>query len=319
MTENFLKLVNIEKSFGTEKILAGINLEISKGEFITILGPSGCGKTTLLRIISGIEYPYSGNVLLENNEITNIHAENRNVNTVFQSYALFPHMNVEENVGYGLKLKKINKDIIKKQVDEFLELVQLKGYNKRKVTELSGGQKQRVALARALIMNPKILLLDEPLGALDLKLRRDMQLELKRIQKKMGITTIYVTHDQEEAINMSDRIAVMHKGNFEQIGTPDEIYNTPKTEFVAKFVDSANIFRGKLIKTGKDAEALISNHKINICETKLPVESDILICCRTEEILIGDENIPNQGIPVVVKEKFFGGGNLRIEFVLENG
>ena len=242
MAEVSLELKEIKKSFTEgEAVLDNISLEISKGEFITLLGSSGCGKTTTLRIIAGLEQPDAGSVWLDGREVTGLEPNQRDVNTVFQNYALFPHMNVAENIGYGLKLKKVPKSEIRKKVSQMLELVQLEGYEKRKPSELSGGQKQRVAIARALVNNPKVLLLDEPLGALDLQLRRAMQIELKHLQKKLGITFIYITHDQEEAINMSDRIAVMRDGSIEQIGTPDEIYNHPKTSYVATFVGNANI------------------------------------------------------------------------------
>ena len=245
MAEVSLELKEIKKSFTEgEAVLDNISLEISKGEFITLLGSSGCGKTTTLRIIAGLEQPDAGSVWLDGREVTGLEPNQRDVNTVFQNYALFPHMNVAENIGYGLKLKKVPKSEIRKKVSRMLELVQLEGYEKRKPSELSGGQKQRVAIARALVNNPKILLLDEPLGALDLQLRRAMQIELKHLQKKLGITFIYITHDQEEAINMSDRIAVMRDGRIEQIGTPDEIYNHPKTSYVATFVGNANILHG---------------------------------------------------------------------------
>ena len=245
MAEVSLELKEIKKSFTEgEAVLDNISLEISKGEFITLLGSSGCGKTTTLRIIAGLEQPDAGSVWLDGREVTGLEPNQRDVNTVFQNYALFPHMNVAENIGYGLKLKKVPKSEIRKKVSQMLELVQLEGYEKRKPSELSGGQKQRVAIARALVNNPKVLLLDEPLGALDLQLRRAMQIELKHLQKKLGITFIYITHDQEEAINMSDRIAVMKDGRIEQIGTPDEIYNHPKTSYVATFVGNANILHG---------------------------------------------------------------------------
>lgn len=262
MAEVSLELKEIKKSFTEgEAVLDNISLEISKGEFITLLGSSGCGKTTTLRIIAGLEQPDAGSVWLDGREVTGLEPNQRDVNTVFQNYALFPHMNVAENIGYGLKLKKVPKSEIRKKVSQMLELVQLEGYEKRKPSELSGGQKQRVAIARALVNNPKVLLLDEPLGALDLQLRRAMQIELKHLQKKLGITFIYITHDQEEAINMSDRIAVMKDGRIEQIGTPDEIYNHPKTSYVATFVGNANILHGvaesiqgenAIIKIGND-------------------------------------------------------------------
>ena len=209
MEENtILQLQGVRKRFGDSEILEGIDLKIRRGEFITLLGASGCGKTTTLRIIAGLEFPDSGRVILEGRDITELEPNKRSVNTVFQNYALFPHMNVADNIGYGLKIRKVSRAVIAKKVEEMLHLVQLEGFEKRMPSQLSGGQKQRVAIARAVVNEPKVLLLDEPLGALDLKLRRQMQLELKRLQKRLGITFIYITHDQEEAINMSDRIAV---------------------------------------------------------------------------------------------------------------
>lgn len=264
MSDSFLELKNLKKSFAPgEAVLQGINLTIRQGEFVTLLGASGCGKTTTLRIIAGLEQPDSGSVWLEGQDVTALEPNQRDVNTVFQNYALFPHMNVAENIGYGLKLKKVPKSEIRKKVSQMLELVQLEGYEKRKPSELSGGQKQRVAIARALVNNPKVLLLDEPLGALDLQLRRAMQIELKHLQKKLGITFIYITHDQEEAINMSDRIAVMKDGRIEQIGTPDEIYNHPKTSYVATFVGNANILHGAAERIqGENAIVKIGNDRV---------------------------------------------------------
>jgi len=264
LAEVSLELKEIKKSFTEgEAVLDNISLEISKGEFITLLGSSGCGKTTTLRIIAGLEQPDAGSVWLDGREVTGLEPNQRDVNTVFQNYALFPHMNVAENIGYGLKLKKVPKSEIRKKVSQMLELVQLEGYEKRKPSELSGGQKQRVAIARALVNNPKVLLLDEPLGALDLQLRRAMQIELKHLQKKLGITFIYITHDQEEAINMSDRIAVMKDGRIEQIGTPDEIYNHPKTSYVATFVGNANILHGVAESIqGENAIVKIGNDRV---------------------------------------------------------
>ena len=260
MSEISLELKNIKKSFQEgEDVLESICLTAKKGEFVTLLGSSGCGKTTTLRIIAGLEQPDSGQVFLNGKDVTGLEPNRRNVNTVFQNYALFPHMNVADNIGYGLKLKKTPKAEISRRVKEMLELVQLTGFEKRKPSELSGGQRQRVAIARALVNNPEVLLLDEPLGALDLQLRRAMQHELKRLQKKLGITFIYITHDQEEAINMSDTIAVMNHGRFEQIGTSDEIYNHPKTSYVATFVGNANILKG-VVKESSDNNA----HQITI-------------------------------------------------------
>lgn len=264
MPDILLELKNIKKSFTPgEDVLDDICLTVARGEFVTLLGSSGCGKTTTLRIIAGLEQTDSGSVWINGQDVTKLPPDKRDVNTVFQNYALFPHMNVAENIGYGLKLRKVPRGEIKKKVAHMLELVQLEGYEKRKPSELSGGQKQRVAIARALVNNPKVLLLDEPLGALDLQLRRAMQIELKHLQKKLGITFIYITHDQEEAINMSDRIAVMKDGRIEQIGTPDEIYNHPKTSYVATFVGNANILHGAAESIqGQNAIVKIGNDKV---------------------------------------------------------
>ena len=289
MGDNILELVNLNKSFGNTQVLKGLNIEIARGEFITILGSSGCGKTTMLRIIAGLEEPDSGKVLLNGNDITSLEPNKRNVNTVFQSYALFPNMNVEKNIAYGLKIKGIPKNQIKERVAQMLKMVQLEGFEKRNPNELSGGQRQRVAITRAVINQPDVLLLDEPLGALDLKLRRQMQLELKRFQKKLGITFIYITHDQEEAINMSDRIAVMRDGLFEQIGTPNDIYYHPRTSFVADFVGNANIFR----------------------------ENGKTYAIRGEKVLMNES--PQCVREAVVKEKTFAGGQLKILFGLNDG
>lgn len=301
MAEVSLELKEIKKSFTEgEAVLDNISLEISKGEFITLLGSSGCGKTTTLRIIAGLEQPDAGSVWLDGREVTGLEPNQRDVNTVFQNYALFPHMNVAENIGYGLKLKKVPKSEIRKKVSQMLELVQLEGYERRKPSELSGGQKQRVAIARALVNNPKVLLLDEPLGALDLQLRRAMQIELKHLQKKLGITFIYITHDQEEAINMSDRIAVMRDGRIEQIGTPDEIYNHPKTSYVATFVGNANILHGVAESIqGQNAIVKIGNDKVIVKletsqqDTKdtgakhhLTAGENVTLAVRSENILL---------------------------------
>ena len=264
MPDILLELKNIKKSFTPgEDVLDDICLTVARGEFVTLLGSSGCGKTTTLRIIAGLEQTDRGRVWINGQDVTKLPPDKRDVNTVFQNYALFPHMNVAENIGYGLKLRKVPRGEIKKKVAQMLELVQLEGYEKRKPSELSGGQKQRVAIARALVNNPKVLLLDEPLGALDLQLRRAMQIELKHLQKKLGITFIYITHDQEEAINMSDRIAVMKDGRIEQIGTPDEIYNHPKTSYVATFVGNANILHGAAERIqGENAIVKIGNDRV---------------------------------------------------------
>ena len=336
MSEISLELKNIKKSFQEgEDVLESICLTAKKGEFVTLLGSSGCGKTTTLRIIAGLEQPDSGQVFLNGKDVTSLEPNLRNVNTVFQNYALFPHMNVADNIGYGLKLKKTPKAEISRRVKEMLELVQLSGFEKRKPSELSGGQRQRVAIARALVNNPEVLLLDEPLGALDLQLRRAMQHELKRLQKKLGITFIYITHDQEEAINMSDTIAVMNHGRFEQIGTPDEIYNHPKTSYVATFVGNANILTGvvenigteetgdisKLITVRTDAGKVKVSMNTTATSDKgyLPQKGEkVTIAVRSENIRF-EENNDCYGLNAEVIEKTFAGGQLRVVLKTSEG
>ena len=239
--ENIISLRNIVVEFDGEQILKNINLDIKDKEFVTLLGPSGCGKTTTLRIIGGFLTPTSGDVLLDGKRINDLPPHKRDVNTVFQKYALFPHLNVYENIAFGLRIKKVSEKEIVRRVGEMLELVNLTGFEKRSVQRLSGGQQQRVAIARALVNRPKILLLDEPLGALDLKLRKDMQTELRKIQQALELTFVYVTHDQEEALTMSDTVVVMNAGHIQQIGSPTDIYNEPKNAFVADFIGESNI------------------------------------------------------------------------------
>ena len=358
MPDILLELKNIKKSFTPgEDVLDDICLTVARGEFVTLLGSSGCGKTTTLRIVAGLEQTDSGSVWINGQDVTKLPPDKRDVNTVFQNYALFPHMNVAENIGYGLKLRKVPRGEIKKKVAQMLELVQLEGYEKRKPSELSGGQKQRVAIARALVNNPKVLLLDEPLGALDLQLRRAMQIELKHLQKKLGITFIYITHDQEEAINMSDRIAVMRDGRIEQIGTPDEIYNHPKTSYVATFVGNANILHGVAESIqGENAIVKIGNDRVIVkLETSqqdtggkqyLSAGEKVTLAVRSENILlqetavIGDTGTDYRdavdisvadgsldahnknsvsGLQATVTEKNFAGGQLRVTLKLSDG
>jgi spermidine/putrescine transport system ATP-binding protein len=241
-----VRLEDIAKVFKETVAVDHISLEIKEGEFFSLLGPSGCGKTTTLRMIGGFEQPSSGAIFLGDDNVAGLPAYKRNVNTVFQSYALFPHLKVFDNVAYGLRRKKVEKDEMNRRVNEVLELVDLEGFGERRINQLSGGQQQRVALARALVNRPGVLLLDEPLGALDLKLRKQMQLELKRIQAEVGITFIYVTHDQEEAMTMSNRIAVMHRGRLEQVGAPQDVYELPASQFVAGFLGASNLLQGEI-------------------------------------------------------------------------
>lgn len=248
MHEEIIRLVGISKEFSGQKVLDNINLYFNRNEFLTLLGPSGCGKTTTLRIIGGFETPDTGDVFFEGKRINNLPPYKRKLNTVFQKYALFTHMNVYENIAFGLRIKKKDKSYIDKKVREVLGLVNLSNYERRNIDSLSGGQQQRIAIARALVNEPQVLLLDEPLGALDLKLRKDMQLELKNIQQTLGITFVYVTHDQEEALTMSDTIVVMNEGKIQQIGRPVDIYNEPKNAFVADFIGESNIIDGIMVK-----------------------------------------------------------------------
>ena len=324
MSDILLELKNIKKSFSPgEAVLDDISLTVARGEFVTLLGSSGCGKTTTLRIIAGLEQADSGSVWINGQNVTELEPDKRDVNTVFQNYALFPHMNVAENIGYGLKLRKVSKAEIKKKVAQMLELVQLEGYEKRKPSELSGGQKQRVAIARALVNNPKVLLLDEPLGALDLQLRRAMQTELKHLQKKLGITFIYITHDQEEAINMSDRIAVMDGGRILQIGTPDEIYNHPKTSYVATFVGNANILHG-IVESAENENVVIdlgcgkisAGSGMDKDSAKLQPGELVTLAVRSENIRLHDRD--TEGLPATVLEKNFVGGQLRVTLQLQD-
>ena len=307
MSNSIVSLIDVEKSFGKNKVVKKMNVEIKEGEFLTLLGPSGCGKTTTLRMIAGFEEVSSGIIKVQGESIDDKEPFERDVNTVFQNYALFPHMTVFDNIAYGLKIKKKSKDEIKKKVNEMLDLVQLKGYENRKPDALSGGQKQRVAIARALINNPKVLLPDEPLGALDLKLRKQMQVELKRLQKKLGITFVYVTHDQEEALTMSDRIAVMNEGVIEQLATPREIYDRPITKFVAGFIGESNIFDGKVINSHDgilDVET--SAGTIKVKGNGFDGES-IYVSIRPEHIKVSTDPVEGFNLKGIVKDFIYMG------------
>jgi spermidine/putrescine transport system ATP-binding protein len=259
-----VELRKVTKRFGETAVVKAVDLAVDKGEFLTFLGPSGCGKTTTLRMIGGFERPTSGQILLGGNEVSDLPPYRRDVNTVFQSYALFPHLTVAENVAYGLEQKRLPKGEIRRKVEEGLAMVRMEGLTERKPRELSGGQQQRVAVARAIVNSPSVLLLDEPLGALDLKLRKEMQVELKQLQRRLGMTFIYVTHDQEEALTMSDRIAVMNAGRIEQIAAPVEVYNRPRTRFVADFVGETNLLAGTVEKADGEGHLLVDGERIPI-------------------------------------------------------
>jgi spermidine/putrescine transport system ATP-binding protein len=288
-TSSLVRFENVCKSFGKTEVLRAINIEISGGEFFSFLGPSGCGKTTCLRILAGFEEPSSGEVYLEGNSLRNVPPNVRPLSMVFQDYSLFPHMTIFQNVAFGLVERKEKKSIIEGKVAQALELIRLAGFQNRKPSELSGGQKQRVAIARSIVLNPKLLLLDEPLGALDLKLRKQMQLELKSLQSKLKITFIYVTHDQEEALTMSSRIAVLEQGNVKQIGSPIEIYKNPANRFVADFIGETTFLDGTVLEVDND-HIIIENSGMNICAKAASVRkgSKVTVSIRPESIKINE-------------------------------
>lgn len=322
MSENeyIVELSNVNKMYGTNHVVKDLNLKIREGEFLTLLGSSGCGKTTTLRMIAGFEEPTEGSILVEGDPIENKEPYERNVNTVFQSYALFPHMTIFDNVAYGLKMKKVKKSEIKDKVTAMLELVQLTGFEKRFPKQLSGGQKQRVAIARALINKPRVLLLDEPLGALDLQLRRQMQLELKGLQKKLGITFVYVTHDQEEALTMSDRIAIMNQGILEQIGTPKEIYEQPKTKFVASFIGESTIFEGLVATKEKNKlSILIEVGKVAAIGEQFAINEIVNLSVRPEKMKFSPSPINDFDIIGIVRQHIYVGSVIKTIIELGNG
>ena len=294
MSNNIIELKNISVAFDGQQIIENMNLYIRDKEFITFLGPSGCGKTTTLRMIAGFQEPDSGDVIFDGKIINGVPPHKRQLNTIFQRYALFPHLNVYENIAFGLRLKKTPGKEIKEAVTEMLELINLKGFERRSISSLSGGQQQRVAIARALVVKPRVLLLDEPLGALDLKLRKDMQVELKNIQQRLGITFIYVTHDQEEALSMSDTIVVMDSGVIQQIGTPTDIYNEPKNAFVADFIGESNIIEGVM---RADFWVEMAGHKFKCLDKGFGVDEKVDVVVRPEDVdVVPVENAMISGV-----------------------
>ena len=318
------KIVEIEgvnNIYGSNHVVKDLNLSIEEGEFLTLLGSSGCGKTTTLRMIAGFEEPTSGTIMVEGERVEEKEPFERNVNTVFQSYALFPHKTIYDNIAYGLKMKKVPKAEIRERVTEMMEMVQLSGFEKRYPSQLSGGQKQRVAIARALINRPRVLLLDEPLGALDLKLRKQMQLELKRLQKKLNITFIYVTHDQEEALTMSDRIAVMHDGIIDQLASPTEIYEHPATKFVATFIGETNIYDGCITRIEDGIAAMtLENGAVSV---KCPEDFSLLeyatISVRPEKMKFASSPVEGFELEAQVKDYIYVGSVLKCIVSLPNG
>lgn len=291
--ENYvIELENVTKSFEDNVILKNFNFKVKKDEFLTILGPSGCGKTTILRLIGGFEEPDEGKILFNGEDITEKEPYERKINTVFQKYALFPHMNVYNNIAFGLNIKKMDKNLIKERVKEVLKLVNLVGFENREIESLSGGQQQRIAIARALVNEPEVLLLDEPLGALDLKLRQAMQIELKRIQKSVGITFIYVTHDQEEALSMSDTVVVLNNGKIQQMDTPLNIYNEPKNAFVADFIGESNIIKAKMLS---DFKVRFLDYDFPCVDKGFNDMEDVEVVVRPEDVLLVDENYQIEG------------------------
>lgn len=305
-----VQLEHIKKAFGRQVVIPHLDLDIKNGEFITLLGPSGCGKTTLLRIIAGFESPTEGVVRLEGQDITHLPPYKRNVNTVFQNYALFPHLNVYDNVGYGLRQKGISGQKLTEEVKNALEMVQMSDYMARKPKELSGGQQQRIALARAIVNKPKVLLLDEPLAALDLKLRKQMQFELKQLHRELGITFVFVTHDQEEALTMSDRIAVMNKGVIEQLANPQELYDHPATKFVADFIGENNTLAGEI----KNGMFYGNGYQIKV---NSPIEGQAMLLVRPEHIYLNSKT--TEGVPVRVQAKTFLGHQWKIHCRTDGG
>ena len=323
MSKTIVSIMNVEKMYGENHVVKNMNMNIAEGEFLTLLGPSGCGKTTTLRMISGFEMPTAGAIKVQGESVEKKEPYQRDVNTVFQNYALFPNMNVYDNVAYGLTVKKVPKKEIHERVMEALRMVQLEGFEKRRITQMSGGQKQRVAIARAIINRPKVLLLDEPLGALDLKLRKQMQIELKRLQKKLGITFIYVTHDQEEALTMSDRIAIINEGRIEQIDTPVEIYKHPKTKFVANFIGETNLLDAVVLEVNGDTAVIgteVGKAMVQLDpKDKIAVNDGLAVSIRPEHMKFSKTPVDGFTIKGIVKENNFVGNLIKMMINLNDG
>jgi len=314
-----VQLKHVDKQYGDNRVVKDLNMEVYEGEFLSILGPSGCGKTTTLRMIAGFEQQSAGSILVEGEAVENKEPFDRNVNTVFQSYALFPHMTVFDNVAFGLKMKRFKKQVIKSEVEQALSLVQLEGFEKRFPSQLSGGQRQRVAIARAIVNKPRVLLLDEPLGALDMKLRKQMQIELKHLQKKLAITFVYVTHDQEEALTMSDRIAVMNGGVLEQIDVPSEIYEHPRTKFVADFIGESNLFEAVVEEIRDESISLSMESGSAVGTGKGFFEKELIyLSVRPEKTKCSAVPVKGFSLQGVVRESIFIGTLLTSIMVLQN-
>ena len=322
MADALLRVEGLSKSFDGTQVLRDLSFEVGRGEFVTLLGPSGCGKTTTLRIVAGLLAPDTGRVVLSGSDITEAPPEKRALNTVFQNYALFPHMNVEKNISYGLRMRGMKKAEWRPKVEEMLRLVQLEGCEKRMPSQLSGGQCQRVAIARTLILEPELLLLDEPLGALDLKLRRQMQVELKDIQKRLGVAFVYITHDQEEALNMSDRIAVMRNGRFEQVGAPEQIYDHPATRFAAEFIGQTNLLECDVEAAHGDGLVLsYAGQRIPARRAEFDAKAGDRVCLslRTERLGFGPERSGDCCLEGVLTDRRYAGGSMRATIRLING
>lgn len=320
MSKVIVKLENFCKSYGKREIIKDLNLEVYEGEFLTLLGSSGCGKTTILRSIAGIDNVTSGKIYLDGDDVTNLDATKREVNTIFQNYALFPHMTVEENIGFGLKMKGVDKNKIKKRVKDMLELVRLKGYENRFPSQLSGGEQQRVSIARGLINKPKVLLLDEPISALDLKLKKQMQVELKQLQRKTGITFIYVTHNQDEALTMSNRIVLLKNGKIEQIDTPENIYRHPSSKYVADFIGESTIFNATVDKIEPNYTfcTLENKYKIKIRSNDYKIDEKLQIVFRPEDVRLSTKEKELQSLPIIIKENIYDGSLTKVIAEMDN-